>query len=103
MSPLGAVVGTKIRIINDFSFDPKLARGQKGGVNEMPTLCAEKIPALLPDITHLRVKWPDKRILVSTADVNNAYRNIGISPDDAQIVWYTIGDVLVADFRLTFG
>ncbi|CAB1098304.1 unnamed protein product [Ectocarpus sp. CCAP 1310/34] len=33
VSPLGAVVGKKIRIINEFSFDPKLLRGQKGGVN----------------------------------------------------------------------
>lgn len=110
VSPLGAVVGKKIRIINDFSFDPKLMRGQKGGVNadtvteEVPDcLCGDTLPAFLSEITRLRVKWPDKRILVSTADVNNAYRNVRVAPDDACKFCYTIGNLLVADFRLTFG
>jgi len=35
--------------------------------------------------------------------VNNAYRNVRVAPDDACKFCYTIGDVLVADFRLTFG
>ena len=33
VAPLAAVVTNKVRIINDFSFDPRTARGVQGGLN----------------------------------------------------------------------
>ncbi|CAB1106825.1 unnamed protein product [Ectocarpus sp. CCAP 1310/34] len=110
VAPLGAVPGKKVRIINDFSFDPSTSKGSKGGLNKdtimsgVPRcLCGEALPAFLEELTSLRVRWPDKRILAAKADVTSAFRNVRISPDHAHYFCYVIGDVLVADLRLTFG
>ena len=40
---------------------------------------------------------------MSKADVPDAFRNVRIAPDQARKVCYVLGDVLVADLRLTFG
>ncbi|CAB1107576.1 unnamed protein product [Ectocarpus sp. CCAP 1310/34] len=66
-------------------------------------LCGEALPAFLEALTSLRVRWPDKRILAAKADVTSAFRNVRISPDHAHKFRYVVGDVLVADLRLTFG
>lgn len=66
-------------------------------------LCAKTMPAVLSELTRLRKRWPDKRIIMATTDVNNAYKNVTVAPDQAQKFCYTVEDVLVADFRLTFG
>ena len=54
-------------------------------------------------MTSLRVKYPGKRILMSNADVSDAFRNVRIAPDQSKKFCYFLGDVLVADSRLTFG
>ena len=110
VAPLGAVVTQKVRIINDYSFEPEAPRGTKGGVNrdtiteDIPScLCGEALPSLLEEIVRLRVKYPNKRILLAKADVTEAFRNVRVSPEHAQKFCYIVDDILVADFRLTFG
>ena len=83
VASLGAVVTSKVRIINDFSFDPNTARCTKGGSNrdtltqDIPRcLCGEALPKLLAEIVRLRIKYPLKRILISKADVSDAFRNV---------------------------
>ena len=107
---MGAMVTHKVRIINDYSFDPTTARGEKGGLNRdtvseevPPCLCGEALPALLNVLTDLRIRFPNRRILLAKADVTEAFRNVRVAPDQAQNVCYMVDDVPVADFRLTFG
>ena len=57
VAPLGAVVTSKVRIINDLSFDPTSVRGTKGSLNldtmtqDIPRcLCGEALPKLLAKI-----------------------------------------------------
>ena len=110
VAPLGAVPGAKVRIINDFSFEPGTKKGKKGGLNKdtvmaevPPCLCGEAMPTFLADLTSLRAKWPEKRILMAKADVASAFRNVRIAPEHASKFCYVLDDVLVADLRLTFG
>ena len=110
LAPLGAVVTHKVRIINDYSFDPSTARGEKGGLNRdkvseevPPCLCGEALPALLNVLTDLRIRFPNYRILLAKADVTEMFRNVRVAPDQAQHFCYMVDDVIVADFRLTFG
>ena len=110
VAPLGAVVTSKVWIINDFSFDPNTARGTKGGLNrdtltqDIPRcLCGEALPKLLAEIVRLRIKYPLKRILISKADVSDAFRNVRIAPEHANKFCYVLEDLIVADLRLTFG
>ena len=84
---LGAVVTSKIWIINDLSLDPTTVGGTKGGLNldtvteDLPRclLCGEALPKLLAKNIKLRIKYPLKRILVSKADVSDAFRNVRIA------------------------
>ena len=100
VSPLGAVVTHKVRIINDYSFSFEAQNGKtKGGLNAhtdsdsvAQCLCAEALPKFLAELVNLRKKYPTKRILMSKADVSDAFRNVRIGPD-----------LVVIDFRLTFG
>ena len=80
-SLLAAVVTHKVRIINDLSFDVQ-SRENKGGLNgntnpdTVPQcLCAEALPKFLDELVTLRKKFPEKRILMSKADVSDAFRN----------------------------
>lgn len=91
-------------------FEPNAPCGKKGGVNRgtvteavSECLCAETTPTLLSEITSQRAKWPDKGILLATADVNNAYRNFRVAANHPHEFCSTLGDIVVADFRLTFG
>ena len=66
VAPLGAVVTHKVRIINDYSFDPSTARGEKAGLNRdmiseevPPCLCGEAPPALLNVLTDLQIRFPN--------------------------------------------
>ena len=68
-----------------------------------PCLCGEALPALLNVLTDLRIRFPNRRILLAKADVTEAFRNVRVAPDQAQTFCYMVDDVLVADFRLTFG
>ena len=106
---LAAVVTNKVRKLNGIYFDPTTARGVQGGhdrdtlTDEVPQcLCGKALPKLLAEITSRRVKHPDKRILMSNADVSEALRNVCIAQDQAQNVCYVLEDVLVAGLRLTF-
>ena len=40
---------------------------------------------------------------MATTDVNEAYRNVKIGPNQAHNFCYTVGDLVFIDFRLTFG
>ena len=109
VAPLGAVVTHKVRIINDYSFDPSTARGNKEGLKREtvseevpPCLCREALLALLNVLKDLRLRFPNRRILLVKADVTEAFRNVRVAPDQAQTFCYMVDDVLVADFRLTF-
>ena len=110
VAPLGAVVTSKVRIINDFSFDPNTARGTKGGLNrdtltqDIPRcLCGDALPKLLAEIVRLKIKYPLKRILISKADASDAFKNVRIAPEHANKFCYVLDDLIVADLRLTFG
>ena len=110
VAPLGAVVTHKAKIINDYSFDPSTARGGKGGLNRdtvskevPPCLFGEALLALLNVLTDLRIRFPNRRILLAKEDVTGAFRNVRVAPNHAQRFCYMVDDVLVADVRLTFG
>ena len=64
---------------------------------------AEALPKFLTELVSLRKKYPDQRILMSKADVSDALRNVRVGPDEAHNFWYTVGEIVVIDFRLTFG
>ena len=48
-------------------------------------------------------KFPEKIILMSKADVSEDFRNVRVDPDKAHNFCYTVGELVVIDFRLTFG
>ena len=99
----------KVRVINDLSFD-LFNKAKKWGlyaetdVNSVPpSLCAEALPEFLTELMILRAENPKLRLLVVITDVYDAYRNVRIDPNQAHNVCYTVGDLVVIDFRLTFG
>ena len=108
--PLGAVVTSKkVRIINDLSFEHDNKK-VKGGLNAdtdvdtvPPSLCAEALPQFLTELVSLRATHPKLRILMATTDVNDAYRNVRVDPDQAHNFCYVVDNLIVIDFRLTFG
>ena len=107
--PLGAVVTHKVRVINDLSFD-LFNRAKKGDLNTEtdvnsvpPSLCAEALPEFLKELVSLRAENPKLRLLMATTDVNDSYRNVRIDPNQAHNFCYTVGDLVVMDFRLPFG
>ena len=109
MSPLGSVVTHKVRTINDVSFEMQ-NKTTKGGLNadtvsdSVPQcLCAEALPKFLTELVSLRIKFPTKRILMSKAGVSDAFRNVRINRHEAHNFCYTIGELIVIDFRLAFG
>ena len=51
----------------------------------------------------LNTKFPVERILSSKADVADAFRNVRVDPDQAHNFYYSVRDLVVIDFRLTFG
>ena len=64
---------------------------------------AEALPKFLTELVSLRRKYPDQRILMRKADVSDAFRNVRLDPDEAHNFCYTVGELVVIDFRLTFG
>ena len=109
VSPLAAVVTHEVRIINVFSFAEQ-SREKKGGPNRdtdpdtVPQcLCAQALPKFLDELVTLRKKFRGERILMSKADMPDAFRNARVDPDQAHNSCYTVGDLVVIDFRLTFG
>ena len=109
VSPLAAVVAYKVRIIYDLSFDEQRRR-KKGGLNgdtdpaTVPQcLCAHALRKFLDELVALRKKFPVEKILMSKANVADAFRNVRVDPDQAQTFCYTVGELVVIGFRLTFG
>ena len=99
----------KVKIKNDLSFDGQRG-GSKGGFNgdadpvAVPQcLCAHALPKFLDELAALRKKFPEERIPMSKADVADAFRNVRIDPDQAHNFCYTVVDLVVIYFRLTFG
>ena len=107
--PLGAVVTHKVRVINDLSFN-LFNRAKKGDLNAKtdvnsvpPSLFAKALPEFLKELVSLRAENPKLRLLMATINVNDVYRNVRIDPNQAHSFCYTVGDLVVIDFRLTFG
>ena len=107
--PLGAVVTHKVRVINDLSFD-LFNRAKKRSLNAEtdvssvpPSLYAEALPEVLTELMSLRAANPMLRLLMATTDVNDAYRNVRIDPNQAHNFCYTVVDLVVVDFSRTFG
>lgn len=42
-------------------------------------------------------------MLLSKADVSDAFRNVRFDPDEAHKFCYSVGELVVIDFRQTFG
>ena len=85
-------------------------RAKKGGLNAEtdvdsvpPSLCAEALPKFLTELVSLRAENPKLILLMATTNVNDAYCNVKIDPKQAHNFCYTVGDLVVIDFRLTFG
>ena len=61
------------------------------------------VPKYLDDLVPLRKKIHGETIVMSKADMPDAFRNVPVDPDQAHNFWYTVGDLVVINFRLTFG
>ena len=48
-------------------------------------------------------KIPETIILMSKADVSDAFRNVRTDPDEAHNFCSTVEELVAIDFRLTFG
>ena len=109
VSPLVAVVTHKVRIINDISFDVQNREDKEGliGGTEPHTvpqcLCAEALHKFPDELVTLRKNCPQKRIPMSKVNVSDAFQNVRVDPDKAHNFCCTIGELVVIDFRLTFG
>ena len=68
-----------------------------------PSLCAEALPEFLTELVSLRAEKSKLRILMATTNVNDAYRNVRIDPNQAHNLCYTVGDLVVIDVRLMVG
>ena len=68
-------------------------------------LCAEVLPKILAELRSPRQKDPTQRMLLSKADVSDAFQNVRVDLDEAHNFCYTVGEFLlvVIDFRLRFG
>ena len=84
--------------------------GDKGGLKkytrteEVPKwLCGQALQTLLQALTDLPIRFPQRRFLLAKAHVTDAFRNVRVPPHRAQNFCYIVDDVLVLDFRLTFG
>ena len=54
-------------------------------------------------LVSLRQKQPTERILISKANVSDAFRNVRVDPDQALNFCYTVKDLVAIDFWLTLG
>lgn len=100
-SPLGTVVTHKVRIINGVSFDLQ-NREKKGDPNAgtnpdavSPCLWAEAMPTFLTELVSSCQTYAKARLLMSTADVPDAFPNVRIAQNIPQL--------LLHDFRLILG
>ena len=108
VASLGAVVTHKVRIITVYSFDVHAARGEEGRLNK--DTHTEEVPKRLrrqalpiTGANRSPHKVASKTNLLSKADVTDVFRNVSVTPRQAQNFCHMVHDVLVSDFRLTFG
>ena len=104
VASLGAVVTSKVRIINDLSFDPTTVRGTKGGLNldtvtqDIPRCRGEALP-----------KLSGKQYIYQTQNLGLKSRRAGrvqkneSTPEYTNKICYVRDDLIVADLRLAFG
>ena len=85
------------------STEPKRGNAETDVNSVPPSLCAEALPKFLTELVSLRAGNPKLRLLMATTDVNDAYRKVRIDPNQAHNICYTVRDLVVIDFRLTFG
>ena len=108
-SSMGAVVTEKVGIIHDFSFEAQNNKREEGlnadtdSDSVPPCLCAKALSKHLRIIGQPVKKFPTQRILISKADVSDAFCNVRINPDEAKTMCYMVGEMVVIDVRLTFG
>ena len=95
--------------MKDFSFAEQ-SKEKKGGLNRdtdpdsVPEcLCAQALPTFLDELVTRRKNFPGEGILRSKADVSDAFRNVRVDPDQAHNFCYRVGDLVVIEFRVTFG
>ena len=62
-------------------------------------LCAQALPKFLAE-RDTQKKFPVKIILMSKADVSDAFRNLRVDPDEAHSFCYILGKLVVSYFRL---
>lgn len=70
---------------------------------QLKSLCAEALPKFLAELASLRKTYPTERILMSKAGVSDAFWNVTRDPDEVHHFCYTVGELVIIDFRLTFG
>ena len=58
-----------------------------------PVLCAETLPKVISEIVGLRQKCPTRRVLMSKADVSDAFQSVRIGPNEAHSFCYTVGEM----------
>ena len=85
-----AVLTHTVRIINDVSFEVRNLAETGGGTNGdrdsnivPPCLSATALPNVLEELVSLRNTYLTERILMSKADVSDAFRNVRLDPDQA--------------------
>lgn len=112
ISPMGAVVsGTeakpKLRIVHDFSFDHGGDMASVNSVTDFESAPKVQLKHILRNfawrILYLRHKAPRGRILLSSMDVAQAYRQVVMSWGNGTMFGYPFGDWIVVDRRLPFG
>lgn len=102
ISQLGAVEGSKLRAIHDLSFSPAC---DWMSVNHLTD--HEKAPRLglghilrhvLTPIMSLRQRFgPSAHIVLSKADVKDAFRQIRVNPASAPVFGFKLGEIVVVD------
>ena len=83
-----------------------MKRGFNGYTDPDPApqcMCVPPLPKLLDELVTLKTKFPVQRISMREADVSDAFMKVRVDPDQAHNICYTVGDLVVIDFRLTFG
>ena len=108
LAPLAAVVTHKVLKINGLSFDVQ-NREKNGGLHgdtnpeTVPRcLCAEALRKFPDELVILREKFAKMKLLMSKVDVSDAFRNAREDQHEANNLCYTVGELVVMDFRLTF-
>ena len=54
------------------------------------SLCAEALPKFLDELVTLRKNFAEQSMMVSKADVSDAFRNVRVVPDNSHRFCYTV-------------